>query len=86
MKKYICKHCGKAYPDAPVSCNDCGTPFSKNTFTWIKSPRFRALEWWSTRLLPHQINSLTEKYYPQRAWNSLTGREIEEIWRKETLQ
>lgn len=32
-KIYICNHCKEEYPYTPVMCNDCGNPFSEETFT-----------------------------------------------------
>lgn len=65
-------------------------PKKCNSFKFIKKDNLRtlALEWWYN--LPQGTfyengskNALCEKYYPDRTSLSLTGREIENIWKNE---
>lgn len=89
---YICKCCGESFPYQPMFCNDCGVRFDTTTFEIITEPitvistREKAMKWWN------QL-SLEEKFYKIIPWlkskdmdttsrhpNSLTGREIEEIY------
>ena len=56
----------------------------------MKTIREQALEWWNNikDFDEHSIfkgkYGLCFRYYPGREWQYLTGREIEDIWRKET--
>jgi len=69
-----------------IKCSSCG-------HSWIplKSTRELALEWWKQLCLSCELDdthyildSLIRKYVSvPRHYTSLTGREIEEIWRKE---
>jgi hypothetical protein len=90
--KWVCKNCKEEYPYEPAYCNDCGTQFIANiTFkdaSLQKSNPELALEWWSSLPFtssPQSQMSLAINYnYGDKTVNSLTGSEIEEIWRKET--
>ena len=65
-----------------IKCTSCG-------HSWIpeKSTRELALEWWNS-LKNHKLKqSLADDLTltsGEKAYQSLTGREIEEIWKKET--
>jgi hypothetical protein len=48
-----------------------------------KSDRERSLEWWRGLKLTYAIE-IVKKYLPDRIPSSLTGREIEKIWKEET--
>lgn len=55
----------------------------------IVTSRARAIEWWSNVVkYPSQKEILCDKYYtnPQKHFISLTGREIEMIWKAELLK
>ena len=53
--------------------------------TKATSTREQALEWWNNLSPYDEQHSLREKYFGNdRMTSSLTGREIEEIWRAET--
>lgn len=48
--------------------------------------REQVMRWWQSLSPFEEIGSridFADKYYPTRGHNNLTGREIEEIWRKE---
>ncbi len=50
----------------------------------IQSTREQALAWWNNLSPYDEQHSLREKYFGnERLTSSLTGREIEGIWRKE---
>lgn len=58
----------------------------KTNETVEKSTKQQAIAWWNNLQFNKQC-FLRSKYHSQeRQLNSLTGREIEEIWRKEILQ
>ena len=46
--------------------------------------RIQAIQWWD-RKSTQLKDALTVCYYPNRELTSLTGREIQNIWFKETL-
>lgn len=53
----------------------------------LKSDREKAIEWWNKKNPYDEQHSLKDKYYGEnRTVNSLTGSEIEQIWRKETQE
>jgi len=84
--EYKCKYCGEVYPYQPVMCNDCGTPFSLETFDVVKSTREEALEYWNELSLSDKTD-LAHKHLKNRqgvlAGIRLTWREIELIWERE---
>lgn len=45
--------------------------------------RIKALSWWYKSVVRNYKFELTKKYYPNRSYNSLTGSEIQKIWKKE---
>jgi len=47
--------------------------------------RKSAIAWWSNDLDKKEKQDFTDAYYGGRKWNSLTGREIESIWKIETI-
>lgn len=52
----------------------------------MKTSREQALEWWNNLplFIENSKHHYSDRYYPNRGHNSLTGREIEKIWEKET--
>lgn len=56
------------------------------TCSGTKSTRELALKWWSSLKYPTNKEYFVDKYFKNRHFTSLTGREIEEIWRKETQE
>jgi len=57
--------------------------FSSNKFELIKetTDREKAIRWWKS--LGFEIGEIADKYY--KGCETITGREIEEIWRKEII-
>lgn len=51
----------------------------------MKNERHEALHWWSDIGYDNRC-SLCLKYYPERLLITLTGREIEHIWRNEVIK
>lgn len=47
--------------------------------------RTNSLYWWNKDLVKFEQFELCEKYYKGRKPNTLTGREIEKIWKSETV-
>lgn len=45
--------------------------------------RQQAMNWWNTQLSERLKDVLTDDYFFMRTPQSLTGREIEQIWTKE---
>lgn len=59
---------------------------TKETSKREQSNRRQAISWWNNLTFGKQC-FIRSKYHPQeRSLDSLTGREIEEIWRKETKE
>lgn len=78
-----------------VTCNWCQKPkkgletgLCEHCHRFGISDRQKALTWWNgLSRYSHEScdskESLCNKYHPERFFNTLTGREIEEIWKKE---
>ena len=97
MKTFICEMCYTEVPQhTPMvipHCPECGnvTFMSEKIIPVEKSTREQALEWWKNFSNTEKYN-LSKEYlkfhggYSARSFHSLTGREIEELWRKRTQQ
>lgn len=72
-EQVICNQCNQPKEGrAEGLCNHCGR--------FGKTSRQLAMAWWNN--LPESIvqQDFTNRYYPERHWKSLTGREIEKIF------
>lgn len=82
------KHLGGFQP-ADLICDQCGTKVTNTKIQIEKSDREKAIEWWNdhSKLQQTQLcDTNTEIVGNIRRRETLTGSEIEQIWRKETQQ
>lgn len=74
--------------DQWLDVKDTLFPKTENNYVIIISIREKAINWWNNLSddkvdLINQQTHLTNEYYPNRKLNSLTGREIQNIYEKE---
>lgn len=93
MKKFKCDQCRLVIDQVEVMvipvCPKCGTSIFMNEQIEKKSDLEKAIEWWNSIPVFEKGLLIHDTFNPplnQRIPEEVTGREIEQIWRKETQQ
>lgn len=90
MKKFRCDKCLIVVEQTEIltipHCTKCGNWLYMFEVHEEKSDREKAIEWWNRKISGFDRTKIGSKYFDLQRLSSLTGREIEQIWRKETQQ